>query len=778
MTTTAAHWGTYEAHPAPDGKLELRPHAADPDPAPMGLALPAYRTHETRILRPAIRKGWLEARPGAVVPGRGAEPFVETSWDTALDMVAAELDRVRHAHGNGAIFAGSYGWSSAGRFHHAKTQLKRFINTIGGCIEQVNNYSFGAAMVLLPHVLGDSTPLYGKSTGWDSIIANTGLFVSFGGLPARNGQVESGGTGAHVQGGFRAAYLAGGGRMLNVSPLGSDLPGATEWLPVRPGTDTALMLALCHEIDRAGLVDETFLARCTVGATRFRAYLAAGNDGTAFDADWAAGICGLAAERIRALAAEMAGTRTFINVNWSLQRAEFGEQSFWAAIALACMLGQIGLPGGGIGFGYGSMNGTGNPVTRLKSPTLPTPGNPTGLFIPVARVTDLLLGEIRAMPYDGARLTLPAPRLVYWAGGNPFHHHQDINRLLKGWARPETIIVQDHVWTAAARHADIVLPATMGIERDDIAASSNDRYIIASAKAAEPPGEARDDFAIFSDLADRLGVREAFTEGRNAAEWIAHLYEETRRSAESRGVEMPAHDDWRRAGIYEKPLNATPQDAFAAFRTDPAGHPLGTASGRIELFCATIAGFGYDDCPGHPAWIPPREGLSAPRARRFPLHLLTTQPAHRLHSQLDPVGPSRAAKIQGREPIRLHPAAAAARGLREGDIVRVWNDRGACLAGLVLCENMRPDVAEMSTGAWYDPIVPGEPGCLDVHGNPNVLTHDRPSSQLSQGPAAQSCLVEIEAWRAELPPIHIHSPPAFAPDRHRRLPRPSSAMSC
>lgn len=762
MSTSAAHWGTFRAEQTAAGELRLTPFAEDRDPSRLIDGMVEYRTHETRIRRPAIRAGWLAAEAGKRVVRRGGEPFVEVDWPTALDFVASEIARVRSEYGNEAIFAGSYGWSSAGRFHHAQTQLKRFINTVGGCVEQVNNYSFGAAMVLLPHVVGDIRMLYGPTTGWDAIIANTDLFVSFGGLPARNGQIQGGGVGTHVQRDFRAAFIAGGGRMINISPLRSDCPEATEWLPIRPGTDTALILALCFEVDRQGLTESVFLGTYTVGAERFRAHLASGNGGAAFSAEWAAEICGLPAARIRTLASELAGSRSFINLNWALQRADFGEQSYWAAIGLASMLGQIGLPGGGLGFGFGSLNGTGNPVARLPSPVLPTPPNPTGAFIPVARITDLLMGEMKSMPYNGKTLQLPDIRMVYWAGGNPFHHHQNINRLLKAWARPEMIVVHDHVWTATARHADIVLPATMALERNDIASSSNDRYLVAMHKVAEPVGEARDDYWIFTELARRLGAEEAFTEGRSAEDWVRHLYEETKAGAAARGVALPDFDTWWDAGVFEKPLNAEPFDAFAAFRADPTSAPLKTPSGRIELFSEVIDSFRYADCPGHPTWIRPREGLGSPLARRFPLHLLSTQPTHRLHGQMDPVGGSRDSKIQGREPIRMHPRDAAARGFRDGDIVRVWNDRGACLAGVTLTEDMMPGVVEMATGAWYDPVHPGEPDCLDAHGNPNVLTHDRPTSTLSQGPAAQSCLVEIDAWRLPLPPIRVHSAPAFA----------------
>jgi len=196
------------------------------------------------------------------------------------------------------------------------------------------------------------------------------------------------------------------------------------------------------------------------------------------------------------------------------------------------------------------------------------------------------------------------------------------------------------------------------------------------------------------------------------------------------------------------------------FRLDPQLHPLPTPSGRIEIFSARIAGFGYPDCPGHPVWLEPYEWLGSALATRYPLHLISNQPATRLHSQLDHGCTSAASKVQGREPLRMHPLDAAERGLTDGEIVRVFNDRGACLAGLVLSECLRRGVVQLATGAWYCPLDPAEPGSIDVHGNPNVLTCDRGSSRLAQAPTAQTTLVEVRRWEGTAPPVNIFEPPA------------------
>ena len=157
--------------------------------------------------------------------------------------------------------------------------------------------------------------------------------------------------------------------------------------------------------------------------------------------------------------------------------------------------------------------------------------------------------------------------------------------------------------------------------------------------------------------------------------------------------------------------------------------------------------FGYEECPPHPAWIPPVEWLGSEKASCFTLHLVTMQPASRLHSQMDPGAMSGADKIAGRERVRLNAADAAERGIRSGDVVRVYNERGACLAGADVSDDVRCGVAVIETGAWFDPADDG----LERHGNPNVLTLDIGTSRLAQGPSALSVLVEVERCEGIVP---------------------------
>ena len=246
------------------------------------------------------------------------------------DISEEELLRVIDKHGNESIFAGSYGWASAGRFHHAQGHLKRFLNLMGGYTKSVNTYSLAAGEVILPHVLGGAEFIYG-ATSWQSIISDCDLMVAFGGLPVKNAAVGQGGVGAHRTGPALLEAKAAGVDFINISPLRSDMPAAlqADWLAPRPSTDAALMIGLAHVLLTENLTDQAFLEKYTEGFDRFSAYLTGEVDGIAKTADWAADICKLSAYTIRSLARRMARGRTMISLAWALTRQDHGEQPFW-----------------------------------------------------------------------------------------------------------------------------------------------------------------------------------------------------------------------------------------------------------------------------------------------------------------------------------------------------------------------------------------------------------------------------------------------------------------
>jgi biotin/methionine sulfoxide reductase len=752
-----SHWGAFTAELSAGDISAVAPMATDTDPSPLLANLPGSLRHRARVAGPAVRRGWLDDGPGPS-GARGADEFVAVTWDELTELLADELRRVIDSHGNEAIYGGSYGWASAGRFHHAQSQVHRFLKLLGGYTSSRHSYSLGATGVIMPRVVGTHDDLFKRSTGWDVIVEHTDLLVCFGGIALKNTGINHGGTTAHPARAALRRFRDRGGQIVSFSPLRDDVEGEYEWHAPVPGTDVAIMLALAHVLATENLADREFLATYCTGYDRFERYLLGTDDGIPKSPAWASALSGLPAETIATLARRMAAARTLVTVSWSLQRIRHGEQAPWMGLTLAAMLGQIGLPGGGFGHGYGSMNEPGLAPLRYRLPVLPQGPNPVSTFIPVAAISDMLLHPGEEYDYNGLRLTYPDIRLVYWAGGNPFHHHQNIPRLRRALARPDTVVVHDPYWTAMAKHADIVVPSTTAYEREDYSGSRNDPLLVAMRALTEPYAESRDDYDTFAALAERLGVGDQFTQGRTARQWLQHMYEKW-----SAGLDFaaPTFDQFWADGQLRLPTEPG-LTLLSDFRADPHTHRLHTPSGRIEIFSADIDGFGYADCVGHPAWFEPTEWLGGGRAATFPLHLLANQPASRLHSQLDTGALSQGSKVSGREPIRMHPEDAAERGLADGDVVRVYNDRGACLAGVVTDAGVRPRVVQLSTGAWYDPLDPADPDALCVHGNPNVLTDDVGTSALARGCTGAHVLVQVEKFAGPLPPVQAHQPPVFA----------------
>ena len=736
---TTSHWGAFEVDVENDRIVATRPFSADPNPSAIPEILPKAVHHHSRVLRPAVRRGWLaEGGRGS----RGIDDFVDLPWDEALDIAAHEIGRIRSVHGNEAIYGGSYGWASAGRFHHAQSQLHRFLNSIGGYVASFGSYSTGCAQSIMPHVFGVPflSFVYEHQDSWETIHAHTETLVMFGGINTKNAQVSMGGITEHDTAGWLAQFQADGIRCVNIGPQASDAPDGSEWLPVTPASDTALMLAMAYVLEEEGLTDHAFLARCTTGFDRFRPYLMGETDGQPKSPDWAAPLCGLSPDAIRTLTRRMARTRTFITVAWSLQRGEHGEQPYWMSAVLAAMLGQIGLPGGGVGYGYGAIGGVGKSFLGLRGMTFPQGTNPVKKLIPVARMADMLRNPGQPYDFNGKREVYPDIRLIMWAGGNPYHHHQDLNALHEAWQKPETIIVNEPWWTATAKRADIVFPSTTPYEREDIGRSPLDDYLFHMPQLIPPQGEARDDYDIFAGLTQRLCREESFTEGRTSTEWIENLYAEYRTLAAAQNVEIPELADlkaknWVRLPIQTHGPNRT---LLAPFREDPDAAPLPTPSGRIEIFSETIDSFGYDDCPGHPVWLPPSEWQGTAHDLA-PLHMVSPQPGDKLHSQLE----SALADVRNARPetLLIHPDDATQRSISDGDIVKVHNRRGACRARARVTDGIKPGVVALPTGAWYaDPS-----SNQDQNGNPNVLTLDVGTSRLGQGCSAHTALVEVTA---------------------------------
>jgi len=741
--TTTSHWGAFNVTTSGDRIVSVDPFQNDPNPSSISSVLPAAVHHKSRVAKPSIRKSWLKYGPEHSDSRalRGKEDFVELPWDEAIDIAATEINRIKTSHGNESIFGGSYGWASAGRFHHALGQVHRFLNCTGGFVSSVASYSTAAAQAIIPHVLGMHflKLMWSELNSWSDIAEHTQTLVMFGGINPKNSQVSMGGVTHHETNSWFKEFARRGIQRINISPQRTDTPDGADWLAIRPGTDTAMMLGLAYVLEDEGLVNRDFIDNNTVGYEIFREYLTGVSDGTAKTPQWAAELCGIDANTLEKLARKMSSTRTLITVSWSLQRAEHGEQPYWMAATLAAMIGQIGLPGAGIGYGYGAIGGIGVSVKRLGGLVFPQLDNPVDTSIPVARIADMLLHPGEPYNFNGRSLVYPDIRLIYWCGGNPFHHHQDLHRLDHAWQQPETIIVNEPWWTATALRSDIVFPATTPYERRDIARAQGDSYLFNMPALIPPVEEARDDYDIFSALADKMGFAESFTEGRSSDQWLEYLYEDFRQESLKNNIEVPGFAELEEKNWVDLPVRGAEfsEVPFAAFRDNPQQSPLQTPSGKIEIFSETIAGFNYDDCPGHPTWLAPTEWSGAALARQFPLHLVSPQPGDKLHSQME----CAIADIPGERPapIILHPNDAATRSIKNGEIICVFNDRGECLARAQVSEDILQGIVSLPTGAWFTTDDSG----LETQGNPNTLTRDIGTSQLGQGSSAHSCLVDV-----------------------------------
>lgn len=756
----SSHWGAFYVGLDGQGGLDVRPYPSDPDPNRLIENFKDAVHHRARVSTPMVRKGWLENGPGPD-DRRGRDVFIPITWEKALGLVASELRRVKEKFGPASVFGGSYGWSSAGRFHHAQSQVHRFLNcALGGYVRSVNSYSAGAAEVILPHVAGKLEQIARRNVSWEQIAEHSDVVLAFGGLALKNSAVASGGVSQHIERGCIDRAARRGCRFIGISPQRSDMPdeASSEWLCVNPGTDTALMLGIAHTLVSDGTHDQTFLSTHCEGWAAFASYLLGQIDGIPKTTQWAQTLCGVAAEEIERVARSLPGKRVLVTVAHSLQRAEHGEQPVWMGLVLASMLGQIGLPGGGYNYALGTLGHYGRQNNAVPIGTLSQGTNGVKDYIPVARIADMLLHPGAVYDYNGQRLHYPHIRLAYWAGGNPFHHHQNLNRLAQAIRKLDTLVVHEIAWTATARHADIVLPCTMTLERDDIGAAQTDPLMIAMRRVCEPHGQARDDYDIFCELSKLLGSWDAYSEGRTVNQWLRHLYEPTRLALSEQGHPAPSFDEFWTCGELLLPQMPDDGGMLRAFRADPRTHPLPTPSGRIQISSATIGTFGYIDCPAHPAWIAPNH----PLREETPLWLVSNQPASRLHSQLDFGLHSQSNKVQGREVCSMHPETARQRDIVDGGVVRVFNERGAFLAVARLNPDMHQRVLQVATGAWLDLFEEEDGTPLCVHGNPNILTYDVGTSRLGQGCSGQLCVVDVQPFKGALPPIRTYEPPATA----------------
>ncbi|MEJ8323443.1 molybdopterin guanine dinucleotide-containing S/N-oxide reductase [Kosakonia sacchari] len=764
---TAAHWGPMLVDT--DGEKVLASRGALPTRHPNSLQTVVQdQVHSpTRVRYPMVRKGFL-ASPSSPQGVRGQDEFVRVSWDDALTLIHQQHQRIRETYGPSSIFAGSYGWRSNGVLHKAATLLQRYMSLAGGYTGHLGDYSTGAAQAIMPHVVGGNE-VYQQQTSWPLILEHSDVVVLWSANPLNTLKIAW--NASDEQGiPYFDALRKSGKRVICIDPMRSEtvdfFGDSMEWIAPHMGTDVALMLGIAHTLVENGWQDADFLSRCTVGFDTFAAYLTGERDGVAKTAEWAAEICGITANKIRELAALFHENTTMLMSGWGMQRQQFGEQKHWMLVTLAAMLGQIGTPGGGFGLSYHFANG-GNPTRRAAVLASMQGTVKDGIDavdkIPVARIVEALENPGAPYQHNGMDRHFPDIRFVWWAGGANFTHHQDTNRLIRAWQKPELVVISECFWTAAAKHADIVLPATTSFERNDLTMTGDysNQHLVPMKRVVAPQYEARDDWEVFAELSERWepGGRARFTEGKNDLQWLETFYNIAAERGASQQVTLPPFAEfWQANQLIEMPESE--QHArfvrFADFRRDPQANPLKTPSGKIEIFSERINSFGYADCPPHPMWLEPDEwhGNAQPQQ----LQVLSAHPAHRLHSQLNYSRLRETYAVAGREPVTLHPADAKARGIVAGDVVRVWNQRGQVLAGAVVTDGIKPGVICIHEGAWPD-LDPAAGG-ICKNGAVNVLTKDLPSSRLGNGCAGNTALAWVEKYQGPALTLTAFDPPA------------------
>ena len=640
--------------------------------------------HPDRLLHPLRRTG-----------PRGSGQFERIGWDEALDEVAAQLLRVRDTYGPAAILDASRTGSTS-MLHSGRLNVQRLLHLFGGCTELWSNLSAEAEVFAVKHTYGGEY----KSSGREpSDYVNSRLIVMWGWAP---------GDGTFGTGTLQYLKLAKkhGTRVVCVDPRRTRTSWelADEHVFIRPSTDTAALIAMAFVIASEGLHDQSFLDRFVLGfdeatlpagapaGATYRSYLFGLTDGVRKTPEWAAEITGVPAETIRRLAVALATEKpSALHCGYAPGRTYQGEQFHRAAYALAAMTGSVGLSGGNSGVSNGATGRSG-----IKS--LPFGPNPVD-----ARVASSLLADLLARGKSGG---YPADiKMVYSAAGDLFNQCPNVNKTVAAAQNLEFIVAHEHFITPTARYADVVLPATTFWERNDMHTpwAGAGHYVIFMQQAIPPVGECRNDLDICADLARRLGL--PGYNDKTEDEWLREL---------SAGV-IDDYDTFRARGLARLPA---PDDAVAHAAQIRDGKPFATPSGKIEIYSTTLAAhpdpYGLGPIPPIPTWVP--DAVDA----RHPLRLLTPKSRARTHS-IHANQPILARA--DRDDVWMHPADAAARGIADGQRVRVFNDRGATTLPARVTDRIAPGVVSIKEGAWFTAGENGE----DTRGCANVLTEDRAS---------------------------------------------------
>lgn len=524
---------------------------------------------------------------------RGEGKFERISWDEALDTIAKEWTRIKNQYGNDSIY-----WqycSGQQSLVSSRRAWQRLMNLMGGYLQYYGSYSNAQGAAAFPKTYG------GRPSSLPSEIANAELYVLFGNNPSVT-RPSGGGKGFQIDAALTRHRPK---KIIVIDPAFTDTctARADQWIPIRPGTDAALISALAYEFITNGWIDQAFLDRYCVGfdektlpksapaKSDYKSYiLGAGPDGTAKTPEWAAPITGIPVDVIRSLAREMAMTKPlFVSQGWGPQRQANGEATCRAIAMVPILLGQVGLPGTNTGAHEGN--------TSFPAVYLPIGKNPVKATIPVYMWTDAILRgpemTRRNSALHGAEKLRTGIKMIVNSGGNTMiNQHGDCNwtdKVLRDTSKCEFILVCDNMMTPSARYADILLPDTLGPETNDAACQGGSHgdvaCMLAIQEAVKPMYDQKSSFEICRLLAAKLGLEEKFTEGRSQMGWVKWCYEETRKKV----PQLPDFATFWKDGMAKVWGYRKDPIALEAFRKDPMKHPLKTPSGKIEIYSEQLA---------------------------------------------------------------------------------------------------------------------------------------------------------------------------------------------
>lgn len=681
---------------------------------------------------------------------RGEGKFERISWDEAIREVSGRLKKTLEEYGNESVYlnygTGALGSTMGKSWPPSETPVARLMNLLGGYLNHYSDYSTIQITIGMPY-------LYGK--GFDSsaltAIEDAELAVFFGNNPS---ETRMSGCKCRT---LQKARFTRNTRTIVIDPRYTDtmVAAGDEWIPVRPGTDVALSAALAYVMITEGLVDEDFIAKYTVGydedalppgapaGSSYKSYiLGQGPDKTAKTPAWAEPITGVPATRIQKLAREIAQAKPcYICQGWGPQRSAYGENNSRAIAMLAVLTGNIGLKG--TNTGEREANAGNLPMQRF-----PTLTNPVKTAVSCFNWYEAI-DDYSKMTADTAgihgrdRLIAPIKFIWNYAGNCLTNQHGGINQMhpiLADDRKCETIVVLDTTLTPSARYADILLPVCSNIEEHDwtVESDANIRYVIFDDKCIEPLGESRSIYDICAEVAAALGKGDEFTEGRTQYQWLEHLYAESRKAVPAL---PPTLEEAFKMGVYKEKVPEI-KIGFKDFRENPAQNPLPSPSGKVEIYSPRLADLSREWILEHgqvitplPEWVDYPEGAMDENPK-LPLQLIGHHFKQRTHSTYANCAWLREVSPQE---LWINPVDAAARGIKLGDRVKVYNGRGVSYIPARVTPRIMPGVVSLPEGAWHTPDERGD----DQNGCVNVLTHLDPTA-LAKGNPHHTNLVQVE----------------------------------